>query len=123
MSSYQPAGPPLGIEMLYFAKLVEHDALKSDKPALLKVIPLSSETPTFDANRVSELVLELELELELEWREEAGERGKRRHYSNNKNPNLRISVYFLVSVYLCICALCIYICVSVYHWSCTWSGV
>ena len=42
--------PPEGAEMLCFTILGEHDALKSDEPTSLKVIPLSSETPTFDAN-------------------------------------------------------------------------
>ena len=42
--------PPSGAGMVCFTILGEHDALKSDEPTSLKVIPLSSETPTFDAN-------------------------------------------------------------------------
>ena len=37
--------------MVCLTILGEHDALKSDKRNFVKVIPLSSETPTFDANR------------------------------------------------------------------------
>ena len=38
---------PWGAEMVCFTILGEHDALKSDEPTSLKVMPLSSETPTF----------------------------------------------------------------------------
>ena len=44
--------PPLGELKCYVLRWFgEHDALKSDKPTSPKVTPLSSETPTFDANR------------------------------------------------------------------------
>ena len=43
--------------MLCFTTLGEHGALKSDKPTSAKVIPLSSETPTFDANLCRHITL------------------------------------------------------------------
>ena len=48
---------PWGAEMVCFTILGEHDALKSDKPTSLKLIPLSSETPTFDANLCRHITL------------------------------------------------------------------
>ena len=41
---------PWGAEMVCFTILGEHDTLKSDQPTSLKVIPLYSETSTFDTS-------------------------------------------------------------------------
>ena len=40
---------------MVFVALGEYDALKSDKPSLAKVIPLSSKIPVFDASWPSQL--------------------------------------------------------------------
>ena len=37
--------------MMCFTVLGEHDAVKDDNQSPAKVMPLSSQTPTFDANR------------------------------------------------------------------------
>ena len=46
-----------GAGMLSFTMFGEHDALKSDEQNCVKVIPLSSETPTYDVNRCSHITL------------------------------------------------------------------
>ena len=48
---------PWGAEMLCFTILGEHDALKDDNQSPAKLMPLSSETPTFDANRCRHITL------------------------------------------------------------------
>ena len=48
---------PWEAAIVRFTILGEHDALKSDELTSPKVTPLSSETPTFDANRCRHIPL------------------------------------------------------------------